>query len=136
MTGEHAMNSLDLYELSPAEGGRHYHLDRDARLLDKIGGYFTRHMEAMTAENLIYNSDIAAELGIRDCAIRFLKDQASVYMQEAEAHEKILSLFLKLWHEEGDLRKSGTLTHEFLARRNDLLNTTADWLDLEFKFGG
>jgi hypothetical protein len=53
---------------------KHY-ADRDARALDKAGGYYTRHVCAMTAEQLHAKSDIAAELGWRDMQIESLRAQ-------------------------------------------------------------
>jgi len=47
---------------------KHY-TDRDAMALDKAGGYYARHVFAMTAEQLHAKSDIAAELGWRDMQI-------------------------------------------------------------------
>ena len=39
---------------------------RDAFALDKAGGYYVRHVQAMTAEQLHSKADIAAELAWRD----------------------------------------------------------------------
>lgn len=49
--------------------------DRDAFELDKAGGYYTRHVVAMTKEGLHSKSDIAAELAHRDYEIDKLKAQ-------------------------------------------------------------
>lgn len=40
--------------------------ERDAEALDDNGGYYFRHVSAMTGESLHNKSDIAAELGHRD----------------------------------------------------------------------
>lgn len=40
--------------------------ERNAMALDKAGGYYSRHVRAMTAERLDSKSGIAAELGWRD----------------------------------------------------------------------
>ena len=40
--------------------------NRSARELDRAGGYFQRHMEHMTSENLNSKGDIALELAHRD----------------------------------------------------------------------
>lgn len=53
----------------------HYDEDRDAFKLDKAGGYYTRHVVAMTKEGLHSKSDIAAELAHRDYEIDKLKAQ-------------------------------------------------------------
>lgn len=42
------------------------YLERDAQALDEAGGYYTRHVCAMTRERLDAKSDIAAELAWRD----------------------------------------------------------------------
>ncbi|MGL5282754.1 MAG: hypothetical protein ACRC8W_13585 [Plesiomonas shigelloides] len=42
---------------------------RDLPELDLRGGFYTRHVEAMTKEGLDSKSDIAAELAIRDLMI-------------------------------------------------------------------
>lgn len=41
--------------------------------LDEIGGYYTRHVMAMTKEGLNEKSDIAAELAYRDMKIDMLE---------------------------------------------------------------
>ncbi len=43
--------------------------DRDIMDLDEKGGYYFRHVDAMTGESLHGKSDIAAELGHRDMLI-------------------------------------------------------------------
>lgn len=48
---------------------------RDPRELDKIGNYYTRHIEAMTKEGLHDKSAIAAELAWRDMQIDELKSE-------------------------------------------------------------
>lgn len=47
--------------------------ERDAMELDSAGGYYIRHISAMTREELHSKSDIAAELGFRDMEIDRLK---------------------------------------------------------------
>ena len=46
---------------------------RDPIALEKAGGYFTRHMQAMTAEDLFDKSAIAEELAWRDMQIDRLR---------------------------------------------------------------
>jgi len=48
--------------------------DRDVIGLDMKGNYFSRHMLALTAENLHMKADIAAELAWRDAEIDRLKE--------------------------------------------------------------
>ena len=43
--------------------------ERDASALDDAGGYYIRHVMAMTGEGLHSKADIAAELGYRDMLI-------------------------------------------------------------------
>ena len=47
--------------------------ERDPIALDKAGGYFTRHLAAMTAEGLHDKSAIAEELAHRDMELDRLK---------------------------------------------------------------
>ncbi len=47
---------------------KHY-AERDIEELDDRGGYYFRHVSAMTGEQLHSKSDIAAELGHRDMMI-------------------------------------------------------------------
>lgn len=47
--------------------------ERDHWEQDKAGGYYCRHVSAMTAEGLFAKSDIAAELAHRDMEIDRLK---------------------------------------------------------------
>lgn len=47
--------------------------ERDIMALDKIGGHYSRHVAAMTAEGLHAKSDIAAELAYRDAEIARLR---------------------------------------------------------------
>lgn len=58
--------------------------ERDAMELDKVGGYYFRHVLAMTADGLHSKSDIAAELGWRDMQIDALQEQVRE-MAELEA---------------------------------------------------
>ena len=43
--------------------------ERDPMALDAAGGYYFRHVNAMTEERLHSKADIAAELGYRDMVI-------------------------------------------------------------------
>lgn len=47
--------------------------ERDASVLDEAGDYYSRHISAMTRENLDTKADIAAELGYRDSIIDMLR---------------------------------------------------------------
>lgn len=51
-----------------SQNERHY-ADRDIEALDEAGGYYMRHVSAMTGEGLDSKSKIAAELGHRDLVI-------------------------------------------------------------------
>ena len=42
---------------------------RDIESLDEVGGFYSRHVSAMTREGLFTKADIAAELGHRDMVI-------------------------------------------------------------------
>lgn len=54
-------------------GDNRQYADRDHRQLDKLGNYYSRHVEAMTAEGLHDKSDIAGELAYRDAEIDRLR---------------------------------------------------------------
>jgi len=51
--------------------------ERDAIALDRAGGYYLRHVYAMTKEGLHGKSDIAAELAFRDMEIDRLKAEVA-----------------------------------------------------------
>ena len=59
--------------------------ERDAMELDEVGGYYFRHVLAMTAEGLHSKSDIAAELGWRDMQIAALQEQVRALAGEPVA---------------------------------------------------
>jgi hypothetical protein len=61
--------------------------ERDAMALDDAGGYYLRHVLAMTGEKLHSKSDIAAELGWRDMQIEQLKAE-----RDAMAAEVVTSI--------------------------------------------
>jgi len=50
---------------------------RDIAFLDEVGGYYIKHVMAMTEEKLERKSDIAAELAYRDYLITDLMNQIS-----------------------------------------------------------
>ena len=56
---------------------KHY-ADRDPMELDQAGGYYCRHVEAMTAEGLHAKSDIAGELGHRDRLVDDLERRLAI----------------------------------------------------------
>lgn len=62
---------------------------RDIMALDKQGGHYWRHANAMTAEGLHSKSDIAAELAYRDARIAEL--EAHVERLDNELQEKALT---------------------------------------------
>ena len=49
--------------------------ERDPEQLDKDGGYYFRHVMAMTSEKLHSKADIAAELAFRDKRIADLEEE-------------------------------------------------------------
>lgn len=57
---------------------------RDAMALDTAGGYYFRHVSAMTAEELDRKSDIAAELGWRDMQIADLQRKVEALAVERD----------------------------------------------------
>lgn len=62
---------------------KHY-AERDPIALDKAGGYFTRHLAAMTAEGLHDKNAIAEELAHRDLEIDRLRADAERYRWRKE----------------------------------------------------
>lgn len=62
---------LEPDEFNPTE----QYAKRDHMAMDRAGGYFYRHMSAMTGEGLHNKSHIAGELGWRDMEIDRLKKQ-------------------------------------------------------------
>ena len=56
--------------------------ERDASALDEAGGYYIRHVSAMTKEGLHSKSDIAAELGFRDMRIDQLNHRINQLLTE------------------------------------------------------
>ena len=54
---------------------RKYYAERDVDALDEQGGYYFRHVDAMTREGLHSKSQIAAELAFRDAEIDKLRKE-------------------------------------------------------------
>ncbi|GAB3215804.1 hypothetical protein [Pseudaeromonas pectinilytica] len=59
--------------------------ERDASSLDEAGGYYIRHVSAMTKGGLHSKSDIAAELGFRDMRIDQLNHRINQLLTERNA---------------------------------------------------
>ena len=64
-----------------------YDLERDAWELDQAGGYYSRHVMAMTSEGLHSKGDIAAELGYRNMRIDQLEAEWRAQEERAENAE-------------------------------------------------
>ena len=58
--------------------------DYDPVQLDQDGGYYFKHISAMTTEGLHYKSDIAVQLGWRDREIDRLKKRVRYLERETE----------------------------------------------------
>lgn len=54
-------------------GNKNVYERRDTAALDKQGGFYSRHINAMTTEGLVAKADIAAELAHRDAVIAKLQ---------------------------------------------------------------
>ena len=59
--------------------GKQY-AERDIESLDEAGGFYSRHVSAMTGEGLHSKSSIAAELGHRDMVISELLEALQMIM--------------------------------------------------------
>lgn len=71
--------------------------ERDIMEMDNVGGYYIRHVSAMTAEELHSKSDIAAELGHRDMVIDELQEVLQEVTRSIEitirvGYERIIEL--------------------------------------------
>lgn len=58
--------------------------DRDIMKLDKEGGHYMRHVNAMTSEALHDKSDIAAELAFRDHALQIERQKNQLLQKRLE----------------------------------------------------
>jgi len=76
----------------------HCYARRDIVALDKQGGHYSRHVSAMTSENLFSKSCIAAELGYRDFVIAQLRDEHFERMKP-KTEEELLELMPESWVE-------------------------------------
>ena len=70
--------------------------NRDIEELDNAGGYYMRHVMAMTAENLDSKSKIAAELAHRDFTIDQMQDELDALRAQLEASGQELPHFNKV----------------------------------------
>lgn len=85
---------------------------RDAWELDKEGGYYSRHVMAMTSEGLHSKGDIAAELGYRDMRI----DQLEFKLNEMRNAEHALSdSYIRLRHIVGAMNPPSVESKEIWA---------------------
>lgn len=60
--------------------------------LDKDGGYYFRHVAAMTDESLHAKSDIAGQLGWRDREIDRLRAELAAKSKDADEYRKTLEI--------------------------------------------
>lgn len=86
--------------------------ERDAMALDDAGGYYFRHVLAMTGEKLHSKGDIAAELGWRDMQIEQLKAERDALAIENVALKATVDAVIGVadnsdgiagWHKNGEL---------------------------------
>lgn len=85
-----------------ATEAKHY-ADRNIIALDKAGGYYSRHVMALTREDLHSKSDIAAELAWRDAEIDRLKAVlAKAIAPKAEPAMSTWERLLQLANEESN----------------------------------
>lgn len=100
---------------------KNLYAERDAMELDQIGGHYFKHVMAMTSESLHSKSDIAAELGWRDCQIEQLEQQL------AESQSKLE----KLAAENAGLKSKGREVLKEAAHVYSHFNQMVDHLDGE-----
>ena len=90
-----------------------YDNERDVIEMDRAGGYYCRHVSAMTGEALHSKSDIAAELGWRDMQIDQLKADNGAYKKLHDwlkAENEVLTLRVMAGErQELDALKSATV---------------------------
>ncbi|MGT3278231.1 hypothetical protein [Yersinia enterocolitica] len=103
--------------------------ERDVMALDRAGGYYARHIQAMTTEGLESKSDIAAELGWRDMQIDNLalrrdaleKKLAAVVAENTKMRNAIeFATAPNMWIEQHD----GMLEYRYVDWYVDVLNDT------------
>lgn len=68
--------------------------ERDAEELDKAGGFYYKHVFAMTSEGLHSKSDIAAELGYRDMRIDALEARQTANQIKADAVNEFVCMMI------------------------------------------
>ncbi|AXH72139.1 MAG: Eae protein [Siphoviridae sp. ctdc_1] len=68
-----------------------YYALRDAMEMDIAGGHYSRHVSAMTREELNSKSDIAAELGWRDWQIEKLQQQVDALAAENASTKSVIA---------------------------------------------
>ena len=65
--------------------------ERNAMELDRLGGFYTRHVVAMTKEGLNSKADIAAELGYRDMVIDQQQSEINALKAQVERLRSIVA---------------------------------------------
>lgn len=73
--------------------------ERNAWELDKAGGYYMRHVQAMTAEALHSKADIAAELAHRDMRI----DELEKDIDQITDQYRLFSSDVGQWRKRGSI---------------------------------
>lgn len=86
--------------------------ERDPYKLDVAGGYYCRHVSAMTSEGLHSKSDIAAELGHRDMVISELLEALQLSLTAMNEMGDILN-----FHDMADAESVEKLTPAFEMAR-------------------
>lgn len=89
---------------------------RNAWELDQQGGYYIRHVGAMTKEDLYYKSDIAAELAWRDYQIDLLTSSNFFQSSVAKWIEKCMGI--------DSLKDKNERSHRFLEEALELVQST------------
>lgn len=84
---------MQIDDIGDANGTQY--AERDAMALDVAGGYYTKHVCAMTSEQLHSKGDIAAELAYRDFVIDDLNHALTIALNNVEAMSTVAAKALQ-----------------------------------------
>lgn len=103
--------------------------ERDACALDEAGGYYIRHVSAMTGEGLHSKGDIAAELGFRDMRIDQFRNRINQLLTERNATGVAIEQAMNgSMPDQHGLLSRLKMIYLMSAQRNELLSSLKDLL--------